>query len=230
MFWAAVGQGRVDATITILLAISALYILVFNNVPMVGYLTTFDSFSLTMFILMFLCAFCHAAMAKFMTKYQDHPARVLVCRIIDAIARIILPLFIIAFYFSRFPTAYGATSLGVVYTFVAVFGALVIPREAYEIYHVYILTMALILEKINNLEESSLEAYLYNFHTNGTFSSNLSALRRQTRVDQCKGDIEMTDNPIREERKDFEADINKFVYSQAEDMHIDNSGIRQSSS
>ena len=40
-FWGEY-SGRVDTTITILLAISALYIVIFSSIPMLGYLTDFD--------------------------------------------------------------------------------------------------------------------------------------------------------------------------------------------
>ena len=36
--------GRVDTTITILLATSALYIVIFSSTPMLGYLTVFDTY------------------------------------------------------------------------------------------------------------------------------------------------------------------------------------------
>ena len=42
-FWGE-HTGRVDSTITILLAISALYIVVFSSIPMLGYLTNFDEY------------------------------------------------------------------------------------------------------------------------------------------------------------------------------------------
>jgi len=42
-FWVAY-ENRVDSTITILLAVSALYIVILQNIPMVGYLTNVDKF------------------------------------------------------------------------------------------------------------------------------------------------------------------------------------------
>ena len=42
-FWSEYGS-RVDTTITLLLAVSALYIVIFSSVPMLGYLTTFDTY------------------------------------------------------------------------------------------------------------------------------------------------------------------------------------------
>jgi len=45
-FWSDYSQ-RVDSTITILLAISALYIVIFSSIPMLGYLTDFDYYIIT---------------------------------------------------------------------------------------------------------------------------------------------------------------------------------------
>jgi hypothetical protein len=42
-FWAA-AENRVETTITILLAVSALYIVILQSIPMVGYLTNVDRF------------------------------------------------------------------------------------------------------------------------------------------------------------------------------------------
>ena len=42
-YWADL-DGRVDATVTLLLAISALYIVIFQYVPMIGKLTQFDKY------------------------------------------------------------------------------------------------------------------------------------------------------------------------------------------
>jgi hypothetical protein len=47
-FWANY-ESRADTTITLLLSVSALYIVVFSNIPMLGYLTDMDYFTFFMF-------------------------------------------------------------------------------------------------------------------------------------------------------------------------------------
>jgi hypothetical protein len=42
-FWAQ-AESRVDSTITLLLSVSALYIVILGNIPMVGYLTAIDTY------------------------------------------------------------------------------------------------------------------------------------------------------------------------------------------
>lgn len=57
-FWAA-PVDRMNITVTILLAVSALYIVVFQNIPMLGYLTTIDNFVLAMYFVLFACCGIH---------------------------------------------------------------------------------------------------------------------------------------------------------------------------
>ena len=52
-------NDRINITITLLLAISALYIVVFQNIPMVGYLTRFDSYVISMFCILSGCCLIH---------------------------------------------------------------------------------------------------------------------------------------------------------------------------
>lgn len=42
-FWGD-SSSRVDSTITIMLSVSALYIVIFSSIPMLGYLTKFDRY------------------------------------------------------------------------------------------------------------------------------------------------------------------------------------------
>ena len=46
-FWGATPEGRIGAATTILIAVAALYIVILNNVPWVGYATTMDTFILS---------------------------------------------------------------------------------------------------------------------------------------------------------------------------------------
>jgi hypothetical protein len=84
-FWITY-ENRVDTTITILLSVSALYIVILQNIPMVGYLTNIDrfvfvvssvsslasflsvSFVFSLFFLFFFavrCLFCYVALSHY---------------------------------------------------------------------------------------------------------------------------------------------------------------------
>lgn len=53
-FWSH-EDSRIDTTMTLLLAISALYIVVFSTVPLLGYLTSFDRCFIALFIILTSC-------------------------------------------------------------------------------------------------------------------------------------------------------------------------------
>ena len=57
-YWADL-DGRVDATVNLLLAISALYIVIFQYVPMIGNLTQFDKYMLAMYMMTTGAVFSH---------------------------------------------------------------------------------------------------------------------------------------------------------------------------
>ena len=57
-FWSDPG-ARFDSTVTLLLAVSALYIVILGNIPMLGYLTAIDKYCFVMFVLLAVAALMH---------------------------------------------------------------------------------------------------------------------------------------------------------------------------
>lgn len=90
--------SRVDVTITLLLAISALYIVIIQNIPMVGYLTNVDDFVITMFLMLFVVTICHQIYSRLFVKCAQWPLRLIAVRLIEVVGRsIVLPLVIFTF-------------------------------------------------------------------------------------------------------------------------------------
>ena len=110
-FWADTSQ-RINLTLTILLAISALYIIIFSLVPFVGYLTLFDRYIITMFTLLVAMCVIHQLTAVLQndTKIRKYPLRMLAQRLITLSGRIcFLPTAFsvyIAYFHSSELTAY----------------------------------------------------------------------------------------------------------------------------
>jgi hypothetical protein len=97
VFWAAV-ENRIDATMTILLAISALYIVVFGNIPMIGYLTAFDKYVIGMFFLLTCAVAVHQFVYRVSAKADRRPLRLVLVRIVEFFGRVFLfPVAIIMF-------------------------------------------------------------------------------------------------------------------------------------
>lgn len=97
VFWAAT-ENRIDATMTILLAVSALYIVVFGNIPMLGYLTSFDTYVISMFFLLTCAVAIHQLNYRISEKADRRPLRYVIVRFLEFIGRVaIFPLAIIMF-------------------------------------------------------------------------------------------------------------------------------------
>lgn len=69
-FWVSYDH-RVDVTITILLAMSALYIVILQNIPLVGYLTNVDRFVFWVRLLVFNLVLFRAFSPCDESKYTD---------------------------------------------------------------------------------------------------------------------------------------------------------------
>jgi hypothetical protein len=86
-FWATL-SNRLSSTMTILLSVSALYIAVFGQIPMIGYLTSFDHYVLAMYSLLIVNAFVHQFTIRLDVKVVPWPFRVLAIRLIEASGRL----------------------------------------------------------------------------------------------------------------------------------------------
>ena len=83
---------------TSLLAISALYIVIFGNIPLLGYLTTMDSFVVSMFVLLCVCIVAHQVTSVLSKKVDKRPLQVMAVRMIEYTGRVLtFPLSLIIF-------------------------------------------------------------------------------------------------------------------------------------
>lgn len=89
VFWAA-AEKRIAATMSILLAVSTLYIVAFGNIPMLGYLTSFDSYIITMFFLLTVAVSMHQFIFRVNDKSDRRPLRYVVIRSLEFIGRLVV--------------------------------------------------------------------------------------------------------------------------------------------
>ncbi len=80
-FW-VLYENRVDTTITLLLSVSALYIVILGNIPLVGYLTNVDRFVFWMFLLLIVVVSMHQIYATMKQKVERRPLRAIALRLI----------------------------------------------------------------------------------------------------------------------------------------------------
>jgi hypothetical protein len=92
VYWAAM-ESRIDSTMTILLSVSALYIVVFGNIPLLGYLTSFDQYILSMFLLLTINVVLHQLSFRLSVKTGKWPLRQFFIRLVEFSGRVtVIPL------------------------------------------------------------------------------------------------------------------------------------------
>jgi hypothetical protein len=156
-FWAST-ENRIDSTMTILLAVSALYIVVFGNIPMLGYLTLFDTYTLTMYTLLCIVVTIHQFVFRFQAK-DKWPLRRLAIRSLETLGRIvIIPFATLTFYF-QFKTKeiqqYGPLAFIVLVIAMSLIGM----REVFGLKKTVEETIALLDEKIATSTMASLSFF-----------------------------------------------------------------------
>lgn len=112
IFWAKF-DDRLDFTVTILLAVSSLYIVIFQTIPMIGYLTTLDKYITQMFTTLFVCAGVHQFILRLKQNDSDvtWPLRKFYIRSLEAIGRVVVIPFIFVRYFTSFTQFYELHTL-----------------------------------------------------------------------------------------------------------------------
>lgn len=172
-FWAAI-ESRVDSTVTLLLAVSALYIVIFQNIPMVGYTTDFDSFSVSMFIMLFLCVIVHQLVYRLRNKDQKWPLRLFIARCIEFMGRILLIPLVCIVYFLTFSEAYSKTTTITTFVVIAASVLYVFIREYSGLKSSASITIRAIVEKADRFDSlSNLELLLLNWFVYSIVSTSL---------------------------------------------------------
>eukprot|EP00597_Dinobryon_sp_UTEXLB2267_P002650 CAMPEP_0170068238 /NCGR_PEP_ID=MMETSP0019_2-20121128/7280_1 /TAXON_ID=98059 /ORGANISM="Dinobryon sp., Strain UTEXLB2267" /LENGTH=418 /DNA_ID=CAMNT_0010275817 /DNA_START=434 /DNA_END=1690 /DNA_ORIENTATION=- len=144
-------ERRLDICVGILLAVSALYIVVLENIPLVGYLTTVDSYVFYSFLIILLAAIFHVMFGTLVKKIDIWPLRILYVRLIETSGRVfVIPFMLLYFSFliqGMVPITKALMISG------AIIGAVVIAiREAPGVRSAYHKSLAMLTEKANNKE------------------------------------------------------------------------------
>lgn len=173
-FWVSYDQ-RVDTTITILLAMSALYIVILSNIPLVGYLTNVDKFVFWMYFMLVLVAVLHQMYATLNEKLDRWPLRLMYLRVIELAGRVfVLPA--VSIYFAEYipiSSDKSVPDLIIILSTLVSFSILV--RELFGLRSAFYECMRKLTEKINNPElrveaVSFIEAFAMNMFFLKTFS------------------------------------------------------------
>jgi len=142
MFWADLHERTYD-TITILLALAAFSVVVYDNIPQVGYLTIFDYYVAILFYLISVCVLIHIFTAQARSsdaKLLKWPLRQVYVKLSDYVGRCIFTPFVILLYltmFRRFTSADGSIEIAMTVLMIPTFAYTVIYLETQSLQRCY---------------------------------------------------------------------------------------------
>lgn len=193
-FWASF-DSRVDTTMTILLSVSALYVVIIGNIPQLGYLTTFDTWIFTMFITLVVCVCAHQMVLVVQRKGNTWPMRTAMTRMIELAGRVILVPFTMIMYWQTFvvnPSS-GITAGFYIGTCVIVISLFL--REIGGVRKALNIAIESVSEKIDSGKDhrlSKFELGMFNFFAFGVFNRTTKPYRqRKKRRARAKLELEM---------------------------------------
>lgn len=180
-FWITF-ENRVDTTITILVSASALYIVILQNVPNVGYLTDADKFIFWMFLLLVAVVSMHQVYATLQDKVDRWPLRIIALRVIETLGRVMVPCIII-FYFQS-TISYFEDSRPITTAFTIVIATILFMREVFGIRNAYDLAIQGLFAKVNRedctvAEVSKIESFVLNRLLFRKYSFELERLAKE---------------------------------------------------
>eukprot|EP01031_Cornospumella_fuschlensis_P031427 gene31427-37985_t len=142
-------ESRVDITITILVSVSALYIVILQNLPMVGYLTDADRFIFLMFVLLLLVVASHQIYSTLRQKADIWPLHQVYMRSIEICGRLALPLIVLIYFQSTLNYLNGSTYDGLLGLVVAL-DIVLFTREIFGLVGVFEKALAKVIDKVND--------------------------------------------------------------------------------
>lgn len=194
-FWADTND-RVNSTVTMLLAISALYIVVIQSIPPIGYLTKFDVFVTVMFVVLFACCILHLITVRLAkdTKLEKWPIRKFYVRTLELFGRVVILPLITAFFLYSFSLAETTSTYYEAGFVIGAFIFLVAFREFFSAKAAFKEAMASIAGKADNLSDvSTVEIILFNLYAYGILGHTL---RHHVRVLAARDRMERSQNSI----------------------------------
>jgi hypothetical protein len=195
VFWADPGS-RVDSTITLLLAVSALYIVILANVPLVGYMTAIDRYVFLMFIVLTIATLIHQTYVTLNEKTDRWPLRIFYIRGLECLGRItIFPAAALLLLFTVDRLTYAVQLIIYFITF-PVNGCIML-KEVPGVMEAWGQSTVNLIEKLESDETelkqiSSMEMLVYNISKHGSWSKdNKLLLAERELIEKRKQELEL---------------------------------------
>ena len=163
-------EDRINITITLLLAVSALYIVVFQIIPMVGYLTTFDKYVLSMFIILSICCMLHMLLVRLRNKENVNtitkwPLREFYIRALEMFSRLCVIPIVVALFVTLFNLTITDAYFNAIIVVTIAYAITVAMREYGPVYRSFCKGINEVNNKLEeNKQVSKSEIILYNLH------------------------------------------------------------------
>lgn len=142
-------EKRVDVTITIMLSVSALYIVILGNIPLVGYLTDLDKFVFWMFFMLVCVITLHQIYATLNEKQERWPLRTFSLRVIETLGRCLVVPFIVIYFVDTIPvTTSKEEKNAIIYSAIAI-SITVFSREVFGLRHSWKVSLQGLFKKVN---------------------------------------------------------------------------------
>ncbi len=183
-FWSEY-NGRMNTTITILLAISALYIVIFQSIPMLGYLTDFDVYIITMFLMIILAIFLHQICCRLHAKADRYPLRMIALRIIEISGKVfVIPCVLISFFWTFKEISVSREVLDTITALCICASGYILLREANGFKQDTARAMKLLSIKLSDSAESDVKLFellVFNYYSYGVASTSIRYFHEQQR-------------------------------------------------
>lgn len=196
-FWATY-EERVNITITLLLSVSALYIVILGNIPLVGYLTNLDKFIFWMFLLLVIVVILHQAYATLYEKLDRWPLRIVYLRLLECTGRTFVLPAIILYYMNEIPDTLSKSTQDVVVGMVFAATSIILFREYFGLRSSWKSALRGLIDKVNHEDTvvkdlSWVEIFVLNVWKFGVFSTSPHLLGKFLQ-NQHKLEVDMTDD------------------------------------
>eukprot|EP01031_Cornospumella_fuschlensis_P035126 gene35126-42544_t len=150
-FWAS-EENRIEIAITLLLAVSALYIVILGNIPLVGYLTAVDNYVFAMFIVLVVVCVSHQLHFTLSLKQDIWPLRIFYVRLIEGFGRAVLIPYVLLFFVVDFELGKDSAMSGVLIGIAVMFLCTLSLKEVRDVYASCIGAIKRLVAKINDDE------------------------------------------------------------------------------
>ena len=152
-FWAKRVDRFID-TIPLVLASAALYIAVLQKIPSVGYLTTYDKFSLSMLTILVTICTVHRLISRIDKGADKRPAYEILIRTGESFCRLSFPLTIITLFISFFGSYFDVILLDFVIVMLSLAEFVILWREVVGVKKALKIFYAKVIKKVMDYKPS----------------------------------------------------------------------------